>query len=93
MSPGFPRFFSSLSVPELYRQVPQGGASEVLKELVPGDLNLAQDAVEQPRANHFAGVNRNDGFSSIAMPQEMVAPPHTDLFKSHPLQSQQKLFA
>jgi hypothetical protein len=38
-------------------------------------------------------VNRNDGFSSIAMPQEMVAPPHTDLFKSHPLKSQQKLFA
>ena len=68
-------------------------ASELLKQLVPGDLNLAQDAVEQPRANHFAGVNRNDGFSSIAMPQEMVAPPHTDLFKSHPLQSQQKLFA
>lgn len=68
-------------------------ASELLKKFVPGDLNLTQDAVEQPRANHFARVNRNDGFSSIAMPQEMVAAPHTDLFKSHPLQSQQKLFA
>jgi len=35
------------------------GASELLKELVSGDLNLAQDAAEQPRANNFAGVNRN----------------------------------
>lgn len=68
-------------------------ASELLKQLVPGDLNLAQDAVEQSRTNYFAGVNWNHGFSSIAMPQEMVAPPHTDLFKFHPLQSQQKLFS
>ena len=52
-------------------------ASEMLKELFPGDLYLAQDAVEQPRANYFAGVNRNHGFSAIAVPQEMVAPPHT----------------
>jgi hypothetical protein len=43
-------------------------ASELLKQLVPGDLNLAQDAVEQPRNNYFAGVNWNHGFSAIAMP-------------------------
>jgi hypothetical protein len=43
-------------------------ASEVLKELVPGYPNLAQDAVEQPRANHFAGVNWNDSLSAIAVP-------------------------
>jgi hypothetical protein len=42
--------------------------SELLKQLVPGDLNLAQDAVEQPRANHFAGVNWNDSLSAIAVP-------------------------
>jgi hypothetical protein len=43
-------------------------ASELLKQLVPGDLNLAQDAVELPRANHFAGVDWNDSFSAIAVP-------------------------
>jgi hypothetical protein len=43
-------------------------ASEMLKELFPGDLYLAQDAVEQPRTNYFAGVNWNHGFSAIAMP-------------------------
>jgi len=43
------------------------GASELLKELVSGDLNLAQDAAEQPRANHFAGVNRKNSFPAIVV--------------------------
>jgi hypothetical protein len=42
--------------------------SEELKEVVPGYLNLPQDAVEQPRANHFARVNWNDSLSVIAVP-------------------------
>jgi hypothetical protein len=66
------------------------GASELLKELVSGDLNLAQDAAEQPRANHFAGVNRNNSFPAIVVAQEMMAPPHTNECKSHPLKHQQQ---
>ena len=43
-------------------------ASELLKQLVPGDLNLAQDVVKHPMTNYFAGVNWNHGFPAIAMP-------------------------
>ena len=68
-------------------------ASQLLKELVSGDLNLAQDAAEQPRANHFAGVNRNNSFPAIVVAQEMMAPSHTNECKSHPLKRHQQLSA
>lgn len=31
--------------------------SELISEFFPGDLNLAQDAAEQPSGNHFSEVN------------------------------------
>ena len=50
-------------------------------QIVAREFDLAEDAVEQSRANRFPGMDRNHGGSAIRMPENVMASFHPEGFK------------
>ena len=49
------------------------GRLEEFLELLSIEITGAQDFAEQPRADSFTGVHRNNGGSTVGVPKKMMA--------------------
>lgn len=47
----------------------------MLTQFVTAELDVTEDLAKQTRPNVFAGVDENDGGTTVWMPQEVVATP------------------
>ena len=72
-------------------EVEQG--SEQALQIVSRELRLAQNGVQQSRANRFPGMYGNHGGSAIGMTEKVMAAFHPQAFKSQLQQHIEQLLA